>query len=937
MAVTTIVGRDAELDSLQAFLAAAERGPAALVISGEPGIGKTVLWEAVIEDARDRFARVLSCRGLEAEASFAFAGLSELLSGTLDEVVEALPGPRRRALEVALLLVEPGEQPPDAHAIGLALLDVLREFAQQGPVLIALDDVQWLDASSAAVLQVTMRRLREERIGILATVRAAPGLSMPFELESSFPGDRLTELSLEPLSLGALHGLLKERLGVELTRAELVWVQQASSGNPFFALELARQGTRRRPGQGTPVPDSLGTLLGERLAGLPTSTRDVLLIAAAAGRAPVDVITAAHANGDDANEALEPAIREGVIEIDASRIRFTHPLLASVCLEAASSRQRRAVHEALARAVVDVEEQVRHLALAAEGPDAGVASRLDEAAEHAAARGAPAAAAELCELAADLTPSPDAADNRRRRLEAAELHRLAGGRERAKELLEPLLAEAPSGPERADVLLGLVDTLWGDLTRMIELCDEALVEATGDDLRSARILAYRTGLYILKADFGPAVADAKAVLEKAERVGDPALLATAISRVASTEGYASGVPLELLERGVDIEDRHELALTYYSSPRYSLARLQMRLGEIDRPRAALEELESSAAGRGDEISRGMMLWALSNLEWMAGRWPQAHQHATAAYELTEQTQHSHARGWSGRVKTLVEADLGLVDQARASGEKGLAWALETSSPLFAIHAQAALGHLELALGNSEAAAERLRGLPGELLAGGGTDPALPLWADAVESLIAVGELDLAREYLDPFEANARRLGGGYALIGVARCRGLLAAASGDLATASEIHEAALAELDARSYPLERARTLLCLGSVHRQAKQKRRARDALEEALATFEQLGAPLWAEKARAELRRISGRGRASEEDLTEMEERVARLAANGRSNKEIAAELFVSVHTVSAHLSRAYRKLGIGSRTELAGRLVKPPSEAAETATGAAKPAG
>ena len=928
-AATAIVGRDEELDSLQAFLAAAERGPTALVISGEPGIGKTVLWNAVIEDAGARFGRVLSCRGVEAEALFAFAGLSELLAGKLEEVAADLAPPRRRALEVALLLVEPGEQAPDVHAIGLALLDVLSAFAQQGPVLVALDDVQWLDASSAAVLQVAMRRLREERIGVLATVRVAPDVAEPVELQSSFPGERLTELSLAPLSLGALHRLLKNRLGVELQRGELVRVQQASRGNPFFALELARQSARLGPRQGLPVPDSLHTLLGERLARLPEDTRDVLLIAAAAGRAPVDVIETAYGDRRLAEEALEPALSERVIEIEESRVGFTHPLLASVCLQQARAHERRAVHAALALAVSDVEEEGRHLALAAEGPDNEVAAHLDRSAEHAAARGASAAAAELCELAAELTPPAEAAENRRRRIAAAEFHRLAGGGERAAELFEELLDEVPPGPERADVLFGLVDSRWGEPSKMIELCEQALTEAEGDDARSANILAYRTGLNLFETDFRLALADARAVLETAERSGDPAALAISISRVGLTEGYVAEITPGLLERGVEIEEQLGRPVAYYGSPRYALARHQLRMGEIDRPREMLEDLEAGAAAQGDEIRRGMTLWVLSQLEWFAGRLQQALHHVSVAHDLTEQTQHHHARGWQGRVKPVVEADLGLVDEARSSAEEGLAFARQSSNELFTIHCLAATGHLELALGNLEAAADCLGSLPGRLLAGGGTDPALPVWADAVEALIGVGELAQAKACLEPYEANARRLGSRYAIAAAARSRGLFAAGAGDLDAAVASHQGALAELQGIPFPLERGRTLLCLGSAHRQVKQKRAARDALEEALGIFEELGAALWTEKANAELRRISGRRRASEDELTEMEERVARLAVAGRSNKEIAAELFVSVHTVGAHLSRCYRKLGIRSRTELAARLAKAASGAAETA--------
>ena len=273
----------------------------------------------------------------------------------------------------------------------------------------------------------------------------------------------------------------------------------------------------------------------------------------------------------------------------------------------------------------------------------------------------------------------------------------------------------------------------------------------------------------------------------------------------------------------------------------------------------------------------------------------------------------------GASRALIEADLGLVEEARASADEALAISKEISNEVFAIATLANLGRLEFLLGNLDAAAGYLRELPARLLAGTVNDPVAPVWADTIETLIALGELEQARTYLEPYEANAERLGSPCAR---RRRRPLPRPAGGRGGRPRGRRRGAtrhgLAVLEGMPYPLERGRTLLCLGSAHRQAKQKRAARDALEAALGIFDELEGPLWAEKARAELRRISGRRRASEEELTEMEERVARLAAEGRSNKEIAAELFVSVHTVGAHLSRAYRKLGIHSRTELGARL-------------------
>jgi predicted ATPase len=394
---TAVIGRDHELDAIRAFVGRIDAGPSALVLSGEPGIGKTLLWERGVDEARERSVRVLTCHAAEAEASLSFSALSDLLGETLDGAAVALAPPRRHALEVALLLAEPSETPPDAHAIGLAVLDLLRVLSEPGPLLLALDDVQWLDPSSAGVLQVALRRLTGEGIGVLATLRRAPDVAVTFSLQRSFPEERLERVAVGPLSLGALHRLLEVRLGLELTRPELVRVQEATAGNPFFALELGREllrtGTRPGAGRALRVPDSLHELLGGRLAQLPGETADVLLQIATLARPTVELVAAVHGDRERVLRALEAAHREGVVELDDSRLRFSHPMLASICYEEAPVWKRRAVHRALATVVSDAEERARHLALATEGPDSFVASALDEATEQAAARGATAAAA----------------------------------------------------------------------------------------------------------------------------------------------------------------------------------------------------------------------------------------------------------------------------------------------------------------------------------------------------------------------------------------------------------------------------------------------------------------------------------------------------------------------------------------------------------------
>jgi DNA-binding CsgD family transcriptional regulator len=918
-----VIGRDEELDSVRAFLERVVRRPSALVLSGEPGIGKTILWEVGVDDARKRFHYVLSHRAVETESMLSFAALSDLLVDVSEEALPLLTAPRRRALEVALLLEEPEKDGPDPRAIALAFFDVVRALAASGPVLIAVDDLQWLDAPSAGLLHFALRRLRDERVGLLATVRIAPDASAPLEFERALPEEALERLSLGPLTLGALHHLVKARLGLTLTRPELVRLHEVTAGNPFFVLELGRElvhaEARLAPGQPLPVPSNLRKLLGERLARLPVETRTVLLSAAALARPTAGVLQAAHGDAADVPAALERAARAGVLEVEGPTVRFAHPLLASVCYEEAPIWRRQATHGLLATAVMDIEERARHLALAADGPNAGIASTVDTAADHAAARGASATAAALSELAAGITPPEFADEHRRRSLRAADLHRLAGDRERAGTILEDLRARVRSGVERAKVLFALASLRRSDLRTTALLCEEALVEAAGDDALSAEILAFLSWMRLLGGDVRGALADARSGLENAERVGDAVLVARAIARVSMAETWACEITPGVVERGVAIEERLAQPLEFHESPTVALARRLVCLSELDRARPLLEQAEAKAAANGDEGTRTHVLFHLALLEWFAGRWERALDHADAGLELAEQLGDEQLRGMILNVRATVDACLGHVDRARAEAEEALAISEAVSDAVFPVWDLAALGHLELSLGDLRAAECYLRPLPARLASLGWDDPTDQLWPDTIETLIGLDELKEAHSRLEQFEERAHRLRSPWALATAARCRALLAAAEGDLEGAFEAFELALAEHERAESPFERGRTLLALGSVHRRAKQKRAAREALQGALAVFGELDARLWADKARGELARVSGR-RPSPQGLTETEERVAALAGQGLSNKEIAATLFVTVHTVEAHLVRVYRKLSIRSRGELAHRLAE-----------------
>src|SRR5215207_1936984 len=657
-----VIGRERELAAIAAFVGRSVRGPAALLLAGEPGIGKTALWDAAIDQARSGEVVVVSCRAVEAEASVSFACLSDLLGDAVEGALASLSRPRRHALEVALLLAEPRGESPDARAVGLAVLDVLGMLAASAPMLVAIDDLQWVDSASAGVLQFALRRLRTEPVGLVATVRADARTPVATGFERSFDEGIAERLSLGPLSPGAAFRLLEERAELALSAPQLARLHELTAGNPFYLLELgrefARTGAPGGPEQGFSLPRDLTELLAGRLGRLASWTRELLLAVATSPRSTVEVLEAAFGDRTRVHEGLERATRAGVLELEGSRVRFAHPLLASVCYQSAPLWRRRAVHRLLANAVAEPEERARHLALAAEGPDVDVAAALDAAAERAAARGAPAAAGELCELAADATPPGSEAEGRGRRLRAATFHRLSGDRDRAAAILERLLAEAPPGSERADVLFALAEGRRGDLGSIIGRCEEALAEAGEDDRRRAQILAFSSWMRLIAGDVDGALIEARDGLRSAERLRDPALIVPAIARVAMAELWALDITPGLLERGVELEEELAGSLEFHESPTIALARRLICVSDLDRARPLLEAAAVRATDSGDERTRGHVLFHLMMLEWFAGRWDRALVHAEAAMELAGQLADDQFRGMVLHGRALVDAHRG---------------------------------------------------------------------------------------------------------------------------------------------------------------------------------------------------------------------------------------------------------------------------------------
>jgi DNA-binding CsgD family transcriptional regulator len=707
-----------------------------------------------------------------------------------------------------------------------------------------------------------------------------------------------------PLSPGALHQLLRDRLGKAFARQTLLRIHEQSGGTPFFALELAHVlDANVTPLEPLPVPRTLEELLRAKIRRLPVATREALALAAALGTTAESLLVQAGI----AAEALEPAAAAHVVERENGTVRFVHPLLASV-LYADLGERRPHVHGRIAQIVEDPLLRARHLALSKDVPDAVVAAALDDAAKLALNRGASAVAAELSEHAVRLTP-PKASDERHRRaLAAARAHQVAGEWTRARVIATDLLAETEIGAWRAEALILLSELESVD--RAAALLDDALREAAP---RPALQSAIHCRLAWAKR-FRTGFDHARAALELAEQLDDEVLRARAravqtilgwFAGNAETEGdlpaLAQDLPGALGGERLVQEGMQAIVNTLAPSSKRDEAR-------------ALLDREHREWHERDEPRSARALWGLAWVEFWAGRWELAADHAARAHDLA--IQYGLEVPQDHLPIAVIAAYRGRLELAREHSQR----ALELAEEQFGFHPPqhlAVLGLVALSTGDPSVALDWFGKADRRAAALAWGEPSIRWWtADHAELLLELGRTEDAVHLLDVWEADARRVAREWVLAQVRRSRGLVAAACGDVEHALALLTEAAAEHEAVGDPFGHARALLALGAVRRRAREKRPAREAIEAALEGFETIGASVWARKARAELGRISGRTRA--QGLTAAERRVASLVAEGRTNREVAAALFLGERTVASHLNHIYAKLGIRSRTELALRL-------------------
>jgi DNA-binding CsgD family transcriptional regulator len=893
-----VVGRDPELAALADFLddAGSLRG---FVATGGPGIGKTTLWEAGVDAARRRGLRVLSARTSGAETQLSFAALVDLLDGVELNGLAGLPAPQQRALEVSLLRAEPSDRPAESHAVAAGFLNAMRILAAQKPVLIAIDDVQWLDAPSAEVLTFAARRLQGTALAFLLTRRLGRSSSLELALERP----AIERLEVAPLSLGAIRTLLSERLGLNVPRHLLRRLVAATMGNPLFALEIGRTLVEQglpETGEEMPLPDSI--------EGSPAVRSLLLAVALSGDLRPSDLIEVADAT------VLDDAVDAGVLIVEADRVRASHPLLAAAVKKRSRTRARRELHLRLAQVVADDQLRTRHLALASARPNEHVAQIVAAGAAGAAARGARQEAVELGEHAVRLTP-PDSVQRGERLLALADYLVLAGQNQRATELLTPALDVLPEGPARARALLILATGVIRSSDDVERSFERALVESRNEPgLHSTLLARMASNTAVLRvARIAEAEAWAEKALPASRRAGRDAeqvcLDALSWTRILR------GRPVDdLWERYSAISD----AASYIAaSPERPAAQRLAWRGKIAAARALLIRLESLADERAELSSYALLRHHLCELELRAGELRAAERRLQEWAESPERELFSSAHH---RCLALLAAARGAPAEAEREAAKALIHADEFGNRWDRLEALRARGTAALLAHDAASAAESLRSVWRYTQREGVHDPgAFPVAPDLVEALVELGELDEARAVTDRLRELAEEQEHAWGRTSAERCSALvrLASQAYDDEAAASLKQAA-ARYEELGLRFDAARSLLGAGRAQRRRRKWAAARTSLEQAVALFEAIGSPGWADEARSELARVGGRRAVRRGALTPTERRVAELAADGLANKEIAATLFVTVHTVEVHLSRVYAKLGIRSRSQLSGRM-------------------
>lgn len=902
-----LYGRSDDCAVLTSLLSATEGGTsAAVVVRGEAGIGKTALMEWLRQEATRRGGEVLRCAGVASESHLPFAGLHQVLRPAI-HVMPALSRLHQEALSGALGLSR--RRGVDPFLVGVAALSLLGELAEGTAVTCIVDDAQWLDPPTADVLRFVARRLDAEGVLLVFAVRD------PDEATFETPG--LPEHRLRGLDDRASSALLLDRAPMISAEVKDRLIEH-HAGNPLAIIELAPLLSDGQLSGHEPLPDPLPMggeverLYAARAAGLSPDAQQLLLLAATADTAGLDLVLGASiALGIDAG-SLQEAEASGLIAAGHGVVVFKHPLVRSAIHQQSTFLQRQRGHLAMAALLDDVADADRrawHLVRAATGPDDQLAGLLEASAERAMGRGGPAAAVDRWQWAAEFSRSE--ADRARRFLAAAEVAVQAGQPDRARQLLASHAALLQNEPSRAPsrALLGAIEMRHGSPEAAYHLLLEAAKELATED--------------------PPAALDSLVLAgEAATFLGDPRLtqevsgLATSLRDTGATvDGSVVDllVGLSKLFEGnwsegsrilAGVIDESVVSAQYDDVLRSGRAAMYLgRLGQARTlyARAVSQARDSSSAGQ-----LAPMLDRLAYIELLLGRLPDAEVHGLEGLRLADDL--SLDAGVAHVSMATLYAYRG--QQAECRIQVRLAMELAESRQLKMVGAggQAALGLLELGAGRLDEALAALESV------GSSTDghPGILRWAtpDLVEAAARSGRPEVCASAMERLQAWADASGLPTPIAALARCRGLLASGN----EAIRYFEDALRADDQDTRPLERARIQLLLGETLRRSRQRAQSRTYLRSAMATFERLGASPWADRAGSELRAsgeaVTQRDSSGRAPLTPQELQIAQYAADGDSNAEIAARLFLSRRTVEYHLAKVYTKTGVTSRRHLAG---------------------
>lgn len=908
MVDTLVIGRDAELAEIARGLADARKR--AVVIEGPAGIGKSTVWRAAAAAAGRAGRRVLVARPREVEAAMSYAALEVLLGDCMDEVASELPPLQRRGLDVALLRADSPSVAVDPHVVAAAAVSALRALAARQPVIICIDDAQWLDAPSADVVRFAVRRLPVDRVAVLVTWRSE---ASPLDL--GLDGDDVQRTSIEPLSVDSLRAVIRQHLRQPLSAPSARALHRVSGGNPFYALEIARSRPDGNYGFDRPLTlDDVRHLVGRRFAELPAPTLSAVATVAAMSDPDVRRLREVLPDESKLDVAFDLQI---LTESEDGRVEFTHPLLAAAAYAVVSPRRRREIHTLLAERAASIEERARHLAVAATEPSETTAASVEAGAEAAAARGATADAARLAEIAAWLTPSDDPSAAALRRLAAAGWHAVAGDLAKAVGIWTQLSETLPPGDAHAEAIAQLAFRGVVPHERAIALSERAVAESV--TLRG-RIRCISIHAAVV-ADTARTIAMQRAAVAEARAAGDVDALIAILPEL--------GFELSLAEpdsEGLDLL-REAVALTHqlpdrvgdiaYVAPNVGLAEVLIQRNELAEATGLLQQHLQACINSGNEDGVASAAMHLCQVALRTGRLDDAQDAIDLALAATGEDQTSQELCMRLVFAAWVAAHRGDIDDARTLLTRVRAMCDEVGDRYNEAGYGIVSGFFELSLGNAVGARDALAPVISLWHAIGHAEPGVYYFLpDYLEALIRSAALDEAAPAITDWERVGRRYDRPFALATAARARGMLLTAQGRSDDAASSFTEAHHHHERFFWPHQRARTHLEHGRSLRRAGRRAAARTQLAAALDIFTTNGERLWMAQASDEIARLGGRT-PSGSTLTDAETRVVVLVADGRSNRDVAAELSVSVRTVEANLTRAYAKLGVRTRSELAAR--------------------